>query len=80
MSRSKKKHAIVKDHTGRWYNKVIRRRQNQEVKEIITLADILEYKISHPNEIVDKYDISDWKFIYDKTYATAEEISKVKRK
>ncbi len=57
MSKSRKKVAIVKDKTGRWYNKIIRRRQNQEVRRILTLADIMDYNISHPNEIVNKYAI-----------------------
>lgn len=79
MSRSKKKHAIVKDHPGRWYNKTIRRRQKQEIKQIKTLADIVSYNISHPYEIVNQYDICDWKIIckkhFDKDY-----ITKIKRK
>lgn len=77
MSRSRKKYAIVKNHTGRWYNKTIRRRQNQVVRQLKTLVDKLNYIIPHPNEIVNKYDISDWK-IYcpkDKDY-----VNKIKRK
>ena len=65
MSKSRKKVAIVKDKTGRWYNKVIRRRQNQEVRKILTLADIMDYNISHPYEIVNQYNICDWKFILE---------------
>lgn len=65
MSKSRKKHAIVKDKTGRWYNKVIRHRQNQEVRRILTLADIMDYNISHPYEIVNQHDICDWKLIFE---------------
>lgn len=65
MSKSRKKVAIVKDKTGRWYNKVIRRCQNQEIRKILTLVDIMDYNIPHPNEIVNKYDICDWKFIFE---------------
>ena len=35
MTRSYKKHAIIKDHTGRWYNKIIRRTNKREVKDIL---------------------------------------------
>lgn len=65
MSKSRKKVAIVKDKTGRWYNKVIRSHQNQEVRRILTLADIMDYNISHPYEIVNQYDICDWKFSFE---------------
>ena len=77
MSKSRKKVAIVKDKTGRWYNKIIRRRQNQEVRRILTLADIMDYNISHPNEIVNKYDICDWKFIFE---GNPDWETKIKRK
>lgn len=79
MSRSRKKKAIVKDHTGRWYNKAIRHRQNQAVRDIQSLVDMLDYTIPHPNEIVNKYDISDWKIICSK-YFDADYISKLMRK
>lgn len=79
MSRSRKKKAIVKDHTGRWYNKAIRHRQNQAVRDILTLIDMLDYIIPHPNEVVNKYDISDWKFIYE-NYHDKEYENKIKRK
>lgn len=79
MSRSRKKKAIVKDHTGRWYNKAIRHRQNQAVRDIRTLIDMLDYLIPHPNEIVNKYDISDWKFVCE-NYHDKEYENKIKRK
>lgn len=79
MSRSRKKIAIVKDHTGRWYNKVIRRRQNQVVRGIQTLIDMLDYVIPHPNEIVNKYDISDWR-IFCKKHFDENYVSRMKRK
>lgn len=65
MSKSRKKVAIVKDKTGRWYNKVIRRHQNQEIRKILTLADIMDYNISHPYEIVNQYDICDWIYNFE---------------
>lgn len=64
MSRSRKKHIIVKDKTGRWYNKLIRRRNRVEVKQIANLTDMLEYNISQPYELVNPWDICDWKFDY----------------
>ena len=37
-----RKHPIVKDKSGHtWYNRIIRRRQRQQVKEILTLQDAL---------------------------------------
>lgn len=64
MSRSRKKHIIVKDKTGRWYNKLIRRRNRVEVKQIANLTDMLEYNISQPNELINDWDVCDWKFDY----------------
>lgn len=66
MSRSRKKHIIVKDKTGRWYNKLIRRRNRVEVKQIANLTDMLEYNISQPYELVNPWDICDWRFLVDK--------------
>lgn len=77
MSRSRKKHAIVKDKTGRWYNRIIRRHQNQEIRGIKTLADLMDYRISHPYEIVNQWDICDWIFRFDNDEEWAE---RVKRK
>lgn len=36
----------------------------QGVKQIAQLNDILEYEISQPNELVNDWDICDWKFDY----------------
>lgn len=55
MSRSRKKHNVVKDKTGRWYNKLIRRRNRIEVKQIANLTDMLEYNISQPYELVNPW-------------------------
>ena len=61
MSRSKKK-PIWKDKSNHvWYNRIVRRMQ---VKQIAQLNDILEYEISQPNELVNDWDICDWKFDY----------------
>jgi hypothetical protein len=61
MSRSRKKHPILKDKTGHmWYNRIIRRRQRQQVKEILTLQDVMDYEISNPKTFVNDYDICDW--------------------
>lgn len=65
MSRSRKKHIIVKDKTGRWYNKLIRRRNRVEVKQIANLTDMLEYNISQPYELVNPWDICDWRCVID---------------
>ena len=82
MSRSRKKHAIVKDKTGRWYNKLIRRRNRIEVKQMLVLKDILEYNISKPYELVNQWDICDWKFVINPNdnYYTPEDIRKYCRK
>ena len=82
MSRSRKKHNVVKDKTGRWYNKLIRRRNRIEVKQIANLTDMLEYNISQPYELVNPWDICDWKFFIDKRddMFTPDEIRKYCRK
>lgn len=68
MSRSRKK-PIVKDKTGHtWYNKIVRRRQRQQVKGITSLKDVLEYNISQPKELVNDYDVCDYKFNYTDPY------------
>lgn len=81
MSRSRKK-PIVKDKTGHtWYNRVIRRRQRQQVKGISSLTDVLEYTISQPKELVNDYDVCDYRFDYtDKrweSYFTLRELKKL---
>lgn len=78
MSRSRKKYIIVKDKTGRWYNKLIRRRNRVEVKQIPNLNDMLEYNISQPYELVNQWDICDWRFVLDccKDRYTPEEFRK----
>ena len=61
MSRSRKKYPILKDKTGHtWYNRIIRRRQRRQVKEILTLQDVMDYEISNPKTFVNDYDICDW--------------------
>ena len=60
MTRSYKKHAIIKNHTGRWYNKLIRRTNKMEVKDISKLKDIDTYEITNPKVIVNDYDICDY--------------------
>lgn len=65
MSRSKKK-PVWKDKSDHvWYNRIVRRMQ---VKQIAQLNDILEYEISQPNELVNDWDICDWKFDYRHPY------------
>lgn len=59
MSRSRKK-PVWKDKSNHvWYNRIVRRVQRMQVKQIASLNDILEYEISQPNEL-----INDWKFDY----------------
>lgn len=66
MSRSRRKHLVLKDKTGRWYNKVIRRRQGQQVRDIPKLSDLLTYEITQPKVLVNDWDICDWKFVLSK--------------
>lgn len=55
MSRSRKK-PVWKDKSNHvWYNRIVRRVQRMQVKQIASLNDILEYEISQPNEL-----INDW--------------------
>ena len=66
MSRSRRKYAIVKDKTGHtWYNRKIRRCQKQQVRDIKNLQDVLDYKISHPKELVNDYDVCDYIIDYE---------------
>lgn len=37
-----------------------------EVKQIANLTDMLEYNISQPYELVNPWDICDWRFLVDK--------------
>lgn len=64
MSRSRKK-PILKDKTNHtWYNRIIRRVQRMQIKQIQYLKDMLEYKISQPKELVNDWEVCDWKFDY----------------
>lgn len=64
MSRSRKK-PIWKDKSDHvWYNRIVRRVQRMQVKQIAQLNDILEYEISQPNELINDWDVCDWKFDY----------------
>lgn len=68
MSRSKKK-PVWKDKSDHvWYNRIVRRVQRMQVKQIAQLNDILEYEISQPKELVNDWDICDWKFDYRHPY------------
>lgn len=60
MSRSFKKISIVKDHTGRWYNKIIRRTNKREVKDILKLKDKETYEITNPKTLINDYDICEY--------------------
>ena len=66
MSKSRKKYPIVKDKTGRWYNKTIRRTIKRAVRDIKNLSDILSYYIPNNKEIVNQYDICDYKLDFSK--------------
>lgn len=51
------------------YNKKVKipdfgRVQRMQVKQIASLNDILEYEISQPNELINDWDVCDWKFDY----------------
>lgn len=60
MSRSFKKISIIKDHTGRWYNKIIRRTNKREVKAILNLKDRETYEITNPKTLINDYDVCDF--------------------
>lgn len=66
MSRSIKKYAIVKGNTGRWYNKRIRRTVRRAIRDIKNLSDILSYYIPNNKEIIDQWDICDYKIDFSK--------------
>lgn len=84
MSRSRRKRIVVKDKTGRWYNKCTRRHQNQQVRGILTLADKLAYEISQSKELVNDWDVCDWKINFEKPWRkanlTKEELERYARK
>lgn len=65
MSRSKRK-PIYKDKGWEHdiYNKRIRRIQKQVIKDIINLRNMEDYNIPLDREIVNDYDISDYRFDY----------------
>lgn len=65
MSRSRKK-PIWKDKSNHvWYNRIVRRVQRMQVKQIASLNDILEYEISQPNELVNNWGICDGSLIIE---------------
>lgn len=88
MSRSRKKHAIVKDKNGRYYNRRTRRVIKQQVRDIKNLKDLLDYRISLAKEIVNSYDVCDYVINYEnlKGYMSksnteiSDAINKAKRK
>lgn len=61
MSRSRKK-AIVKDKRLKQYSKIIRRSQNQIIKDSIKLEDLFLLEIPNPKTIINDYDYSDYRF------------------
>ena len=84
MTRSIKKSPVIKDKTGRWYNKIIRRIQKSNIRDIKNLSDIESYNIRDPKEIVNDYDVCDFVFNRDpikvKRNYTLKEIKKLLRK
>nr|DAW84533.1 MAG TPA: hypothetical protein [Caudoviricetes sp.] len=89
MSRSRKKHAIIKDKTGHsWYNRCIRRRHRQQVKAILTLQDVMDYELINPKALVNDYNVCDYVLDFDNLSpfwsrylgTNKEVIDKVKRK
>ena len=68
MSRSFKKISIIKDHTGRWYNKIIRRTNKREVKDILNLKDRETYEITNPKTLINDYDVCDFVQILNNFY------------
>ena len=45
-------------------NRRVKRHQRQQTRDILTLKDILDYEISSSREIVNDYDVCDYKFDY----------------
>lgn len=66
MTRSRRKIPIVKGPKVKrnWYNRRVKRHQRQQTRDILTLKDILDYEISSSREIVNDYDVCDYKFDY----------------
>ena len=66
MTRSRRKIPIVKGATVKrnWYNLRVKRHHRQQTRDILTLKDILDYEISSSREIVNDYDVCDYKFDY----------------
>ena len=87
MSRSRKKHPILKDKTGhKWYNRIIRSRQKQDVRNIISLQDVMDYEIKSPKVIIQDYDVCDWKMDFGRLrslygrFFSKEDVEKALRK
>lgn len=66
MTRSRRKIPIVKGPKVKrnWYNRRVKRHQRQQTRDILTLKDILDYEISSSREIVNDYDVCDYKLDY----------------
>ena len=84
MSKSYKK-AVYKDKGDSEYNKRIRRVVKNDVKKIKHLTDIDNYEIRNGKEIVNDYDVSDYKFDYENSSYWSEnldqkELNKLRRK
>ena len=76
MSRSKRL-AIIKDKTGRWYNKTIRRVNKHEVREMSKLVDPDEQIISHPHEIINHWNICDYIIDWEHDNCVAKWFTKI---
>jgi hypothetical protein len=70
MSRSIKKFAIIKDKGNEFYNRTIRRKNKEKIKkdtkhikDVTELNIVEEVDLLNPREIINDYDIMDYKYI-----------------
>jgi len=81
MGKSKKK-AIYKD-VGigkKRYHKTCRSVINKQIREISKLEDTDEYEIENEKTIINDYDYSDYKFIYEYSSNNEKYAEKLRRK
>lgn len=66
MSRSYKKHGIIKDGGGgNFYNRIFRHRNNQLIRISVIHQDFDELDLYQINELVNQWDICDYRFRWE---------------
>ncbi len=75
MSRSYKKNAIIKDK-----NKLSQKLGNRKLRRKGKRIESEETMPSKKNEVINQYDVSDWKFVYKKRYKGTMSEQEMKRK